>query len=109
MYESEWSLHDHAFDICTRFLDRNPETRLGSNGFEDIKNHPWFACIDWDKLFRREMIPPYKPVVHGTEDVGNIDKEFTDEVPTVTPTFEGKVLTDQNAFNGFSYNPSKLG
>ena len=24
-------------------------------------------------------------------------------------SFEGKVLTDQSAFNGFSYNPNKLG
>ena len=99
----------NAFDICVRFLDRKPESRLGSNGFDEIKNHPWFAGIDWDKLYRKEVVPPYKPMVHNSEDVGNIDREFLVEVPTVTPTFEGKVLTDQSAFNGFSYNPNNLG
>ena len=83
----------NAFDICVRFLDRKPESRLGSNGFDEIKNHPWFAGIDWDKLYRKEVVPPYKPMVHNSEDVGNIDREFLVEVPTVTPTFEGKVLT----------------
>lgn len=55
------------------------------------------------------MVPPYKPMVQNAEDVGNIDREFLEEMPTVTPTFEGKVLTDPTAFTGFSYNPSKLG
>ena len=83
---------------------------MGSNGFDDIKNHPWFACIDWEKLYKREMVPPFKPMVHGSEDVGNIDAEFLEEVPTVTPTFENnKGLTDPSAFNGFSYNPSRMG
>lgn len=82
---------------------------MGANGFEDIRNHPWFACIEWDKLYRKEMVPPYKPMVQNAEDVGNIDREFLEEMPTVTPTFEGKVLTDPTAFTGFSYNPSKLG
>lgn len=49
----------NAFDICVRFLDRKPESRLGSNGFDEIKNHPWFAGIDWDKLYRKELPVPY--------------------------------------------------
>ena len=100
-------LHENAFDICSRFLDRNPETRLGSSSFEDIKNHPWFACIDWEKLCKREMIPPFKPMVHGKEDVGNIDNEFLQEVPTVTPTLEGKPIVNQELFDGFSFDPAK--
>ena len=55
----------NAFDICVRFLDRKPESRLGSNGFDEIKNHPWFAGIDWDKLYRKEVVPPYNPMVHN--------------------------------------------
>ena len=96
-----------AYDICSRLLDRHPETRLGNN-IEDIMNHPWFADIDWDKLYQKEVVPPFKPTVSGAADVRNVDREFLAELPTVTPTFEGKVLTDQSAFNGFSYNPTNM-
>lgn len=71
-------------------------------------NHPWFADIDWDKLYQKEVVPPFKPTVSGAADVRNVDREFLAELPTVTPTFEGKVLTDQSAFNGFSYNPTNM-
>lgn len=98
----------HAYDICLRFLDRNPETRLGTMSFEDICNHPWFASIDWEKLFNKQVVPPFKPVVKGAEDVENVDSEFLQELPTVTPTFEGRALTDPAAFEGFSYNPNQM-
>lgn len=88
-------------------LDRKPETRLGNN-IDDIMNHPWFADIDWEKLVRKEVVPPFKPTVHGADDVRNVDREFLAEVPAVTPTMEGKILTDQTAFTGFSYNPSNM-
>ena len=91
---SALSTFTHAYDICQRFLDRNPETRLGSASFEDICNPPWFASIDWEKLFNKQVVPPFKPVVKGAEDVENVDSEFLQELPTVTPTFEGKALTD---------------
>ena len=43
-------------------LDRNASTRLGSKGdVNDVISHPWFADIDFDALFRREIVPPYKP------------------------------------------------
>ena len=105
---SALSTFTHAYDICQRFLDRNPETRLGSASFEDICNHPWFASIDWEKLFNKQVVPPFKPVVKGAEDVENVDSEFLQELPTVTPTFEGKALTDPSAFEGFSYNPNQM-
>ncbi len=28
-----------------------------------IRNHPFFQDIDWDKLERKELEPPYKPLV----------------------------------------------
>jgi hypothetical protein len=38
-------------------LTKNPEERLGHNGdAEEIKNHPWFADVDFDKITRFEVI-----------------------------------------------------
>lgn len=98
----------NAYDMCSRLLTRNPEKRLGSGSFEEVMGHPWFRDIDWDKLYKKEVVPPFKPIVSGADDVRNVDSEFLGELPAVTPTFEGKVLTDPNAFTGFSYNPNQM-
>jgi hypothetical protein len=33
----------------------------GEGDIEDIIRHPFFATIDWDKLFAKEIKPPYQP------------------------------------------------
>jgi len=51
-----------AIDLINRFLERRPSQRLGNlkNGVQDIKNHPWFATMDWEKLEARRLVPPLK-------------------------------------------------
>lgn len=48
-----------------QLLTKNPAHRLGcvaSEGCETaIINHPFFIGIDWEKLNRRELEPPFKP------------------------------------------------
>ena len=36
-------------DFLRKLLDRNPSTRLGANGIEEIQQHPFFDGLDWDK------------------------------------------------------------
>lgn len=52
-----------------QFLDRDPNRRLGyrpgGGGFEDIKAHPWFRGIDWDAMYKKEVVPPFEPDVSG--------------------------------------------
>lgn len=56
------SLPPSAKDILGRLLDRNPEQRLGAKrGAVEVKEHPFFDCINWDKLMRREYCPAFKP------------------------------------------------
>jgi hypothetical protein len=45
-------------------LQRSPEKRLGSglDDAEEIKSHPFFADVDWQKIYNRETIPP-KPEI----------------------------------------------
>ncbi|CAI5760404.1 unnamed protein product [Candida verbasci] len=40
-----------AKDLIERLLTLNPEQRLGSNGADEIKQHPYFKNINWDTLF----------------------------------------------------------
>lgn len=40
---------EEAVDLLARLLNKNPEQRLGSKyGAEEIKQHPFFADIDWN-------------------------------------------------------------
>ncbi|WWC90016.1 uncharacterized protein L201_004946 [Kwoniella dendrophila CBS 6074] len=47
------------------FLERDPNKRLGyrpgGGGMEDIKSHPWFRNINWDQLYKKEVVPPFEP------------------------------------------------
>ena len=43
-------------------LQRNPANRIGHNGVEEIKTHPWFKTMDWDKLLKKEIPAPYVPI-----------------------------------------------
>ena len=50
-----------AQDIITKviennhqLLDRNPATRLGAKGFQEIKSHPFFAAIDFEMVLKKK-------------------------------------------------------
>eukprot|EP00357_Protocruzia_adherens_P027917 CAMPEP_0115011738 /NCGR_PEP_ID=MMETSP0216-20121206/24250_1 /TAXON_ID=223996 /ORGANISM="Protocruzia adherens, Strain Boccale" /LENGTH=349 /DNA_ID=CAMNT_0002380521 /DNA_START=159 /DNA_END=1208 /DNA_ORIENTATION=- len=59
---------------------RDPDKRLGgsSRDAEEIKEHPWFAEVDFDKMARREIAPPFVPRITGKDDISYIDRGFTD-------------------------------
>jgi len=101
--------HD-AKSVMTGLLQRDPSRRLGHNGGEEIKRHPFFARhIDWNKLLAKKIQPPFKPSVESVLDVANFDQEFTSETATdsvVVGTQLSETVQDQ--FRGFTYNPDHL-
>lgn len=46
-------------------LERDPEKRLGNNGFEEVKNHKFFDGLDWDLLEKRKLNTSIHPVIQG--------------------------------------------
>lgn len=46
------------------------------NGVKDIISHPWFASIDVEKLLKKELPVPYKPVLKALDDTSNFDEKF---------------------------------
>ena len=53
----------------------------GSDGVEEIKRQPFFAAIDWNKLLRKVIDPPFKPALTRAEDATYFDSEFTSRTP----------------------------
>ncbi|KAG8902350.1 hypothetical protein FRB99_004564, partial [Tulasnella sp. 403] len=43
-----------AMDFMARLLTNDPKQRLGYNGAEEVRNHPWLKDIDWDKVTTTE-------------------------------------------------------
>jgi hypothetical protein len=55
-----------------------PDTRLGRNGCDEIKNHPFFDNFDWDHV--RKQKAPYVPNISSEISAENFDK-FDEEEP----------------------------
>jgi len=92
--------------ILSGLLDRDPVKRLGDA--VAIKAHPYFKGMDWDKLLRKEVKPPWIPDVGGKESIKQIDPTFTSERPTLSEPNEptGKLNSDaQQKFEGFTFVP----
>ena len=46
--------------------------RLGANGVDEIKSHPFFKGLDWKNL--RNQKSPFIPKIKDEEDVSRFDK-----------------------------------
>ena len=60
-----------------------------TGGVEQIKSHGFFASIDWDALYKKEVIPPFKPAVSQENDALCFDSEFT----CITPKGNLKIFS----------------
>lgn len=78
-FNKRLNISEEAKDLILKFLSRNPKKRLGINGINEIKSHPFFAKIDFDQLLKRKIQAPFIPDIKDKYDVNNFDKEFTGE------------------------------
>jgi len=46
-----------------------------------MKSHVFFATINWEKLVKRQIVPPFKPVASRVDDAFYFDKQFTSKTP----------------------------
>ena len=58
--------------FCNQLLRNDPSQRLGSNNISEIKNHPWFADINWKDYKAHNINPPTIP--HVTTDPSRFTK-----------------------------------
>lgn len=55
------SLSTETKDLLLKLLNSDPDLRLGAHKTIEVKAHPFFGDIDWEKLQRRQLEPPFKP------------------------------------------------
>ena len=96
-------LSPEAQSLLRALFKRNPVNRLGAGptGSKEIRQHVFFEKIDWNKLYKREINPPFQPTVHADETY-YFDREFTSRTPKDSP---GLPLssTSHDLFRGFSF------
>ena len=110
--EQDPLISDTAFDLIKKFCTFDVSKKIGKN-FEDIKHHEFFKDIDWIKLEKREITPPYKPKIRFAGDVGNFDTMFTDM--SIHSTKRNKevlvnsstIKNTKNTYVGFTYIDDK--
>jgi serine/threonine protein kinase len=69
-----WSLE--AADFTNKLLQRKHTNRLGYNGAHEVRSHAWLKDVDWQKLFKKKLVPPFLP-----EGVENYD-HYCDDMGT---------------------------
>ncbi|THV08389.1 hypothetical protein K435DRAFT_847256 [Dendrothele bispora CBS 962.96] len=71
-WHEEWvDFSPEARDFMERLLITDPALRLGANGADEVKAHPWFYGIDWDKVTTEEAA--FVPSVQDPESTEYFD------------------------------------
>ncbi|OMJ66235.1 hypothetical protein SteCoe_36995 [Stentor coeruleus] len=103
---SGWS--NEAADFVNHLLQRKPVSRLGLNGPEEIKQHPWLQDIDWKALYKKSQPAPFIP----NEDDNFDDRVYSNNDPwkdADSDAIKQSTLLLQNnstqeLFNGYYYD-----
>lgn len=67
-------------NIINLLLEKNPIIRTCNIKF--IKNHEWFNGMSFEKVYCKEYIPTFIPVVKSKTDTSNFDAIFTNKPPS---------------------------
>ncbi|KAI7889297.1 kinase-like domain-containing protein, partial [Mucor mucedo] len=99
------NMSKNSVSICEALLERNPEKRLGGGkgDAQEVKNHPFFAGVNWEDMLAKKVPPPFLPTINGRADTSNFDEEFTREIPILTPVNAMLTRHEQQEFSDFSY------
>jgi len=92
LYPEELVSHS-ARSLLEGFLQRNPKQRLDE--IDEIKHHPFFKGIDWEKLSVKKLQSPFKIELKADDDVSYFDWKFTSQ-PLDVEEFSPIFMSDVN-------------
>ncbi|KAM9808602.1 RAC-gamma serine/threonine-protein kinase isoform X2 [Syngnathus typhle] len=81
------TLSADAKSLLSGLLIKDPNKRLGGgpDDAKEIMRHSFFTGVDWQHVYDKKMVPPFKPQVTSETDTRYFDEEFTAQTITVTP------------------------
>ncbi|XP_074316096.1 uncharacterized protein LOC141652491 isoform X2 [Silene latifolia] len=103
-YPEEARLTPEATDLISKLLC-NVDQRLGSNGADEIKVHPWFNGIDWERIYQTEaaFIPEVIDEL-DTQNFENFDEAENQSQSTSKTGPWRKMLSSKDLnFVGYTY------
>ena len=90
-----------ARDLIEKLFVSNPKKRLGYKSSDEVKNHPFFKGIDFDKVLRKEYKPPFIPNLKDDTDLRYFDENYTQL--KVDNEKQAEEEEDEFNFEGFSF------
>jgi len=111
------TMSEAAKSLITGLLSRSVSTRLGVNGTEEIKNHPFFEGINWDLLVTKAQVQvPFNPCVgmqvdsNSSDDLietQNFDQQFT-RMPLSSESIEEDVSSENLWIENFDFTAENI-
>ena len=71
-----YKVSDDARNIITKLLEKDPGTRLGRKGLDEIKKHPFFSGINFEDLKKKKVKAHFKPTIDKDDMTNNFDEEY---------------------------------
>ncbi|TKY85548.1 hypothetical protein EX895_005710 [Sporisorium graminicola] len=93
-------LSPEAEDMIRRLITA-PENRLGRNSATEIKDHPFFAGVDWSTI--RQIDAPFIPQLKSITDTSYFPTEDYQDVPETPAGADIGVGSKDLAFLGYTY------
>ncbi|KAF8401915.1 hypothetical protein HHK36_012866 [Tetracentron sinense] len=103
-FPEEAKLSPEAKDLISKLLC-NVDKRLGTKGADEIKTHPWFEGVKWEKLYQIEAA--FIPEVNDELDTQNFEKfeESDDQIQTSSKSGPWRKMLSSKDINfvGYTY------
>mmetsp|Transcript_134434 Transcript_134434/g.245368 ORF Transcript_134434/g.245368 Transcript_134434/m.245368 type:complete len:881 (-) Transcript_134434:70-2712(-) len=81
---------NRAASLMHALMHRDPAQRLGAQRTSEVRDHSFFASLDFDRVLRREVpVPPLRK--HRRELAGNAATGGAAASPKVASPFEGRI------------------
>uniref|UniRef100_A0A673CKQ0 non-specific serine/threonine protein kinase n=1 Tax=Sphaeramia orbicularis TaxID=375764 RepID=A0A673CKQ0_9TELE len=107
------TLGPEARSLLSGLLKKDPMQRLGGgpDDAKEIMQHKFFAGIEWQDVYEKKLVPPFKPQVTSETDTRYFDEEFTAQTITITPPGQDDSMESFDSerrphFPHFSYSAS---
>lgn len=98
-----------AADFINKCLMRQPSKRLGINGSEEVKGHPWFKNFDWEALRSKEIKSTYIPDIKKENyDNNHVKREWNDTEEVNEHSTMLRRPSKKEVFNSYYFDKTKI-